>query len=286
MDPIINHRKIKGMIKLVKKAAMAFAAGNVLVLTGLVSGIVSQAGQWEQDHLGIWSYRYSDGDLLKDGWYWIDGDMDGTAECYCFDSQGNMYQNTTTPDGYQVDPWGAWMTEEGTQTKTMDRELTGIPLGMALLSDSTLVNKWSDYRLLIPPDSDISIVSEYRDEEARGQNYYDIGTAATAEYGGYSLFIWYHKDNDPQIPAGDQMRKHNYDLIHEYRYPGPFVETERVIGGHGFSGFKYKAWGYGHQNFTRKIDDMVMEMAFSYPDNPECEEMTERFIDSIQGGRN
>ena len=148
-------------------------------------------------------------------------------------------------DGYQVDPWGAWMTEEGTQTKTMDRELTGIPLGMALLSDSTLVNKWSDYRLLIPPDSDISIVSEYRDEEARGQNYYDIGTAATAEYGGYSLFIWYHKDNDPQIPAGDQMRKHNYDLIHEYRYPGPFVETERVIGGHGFSGFKYKAWGYG-----------------------------------------
>ena len=103
MDPIINHRKIKGMIKLVKKAAMAFAAGNVLVLTGLVSGIVSQAGQWEQDHLGIWSYRYSDGDLLKDGWYWIDGDMDGTAECYCFDSQGNMYQNTTTPDGYQVD---------------------------------------------------------------------------------------------------------------------------------------------------------------------------------------
>ena len=81
------------------------------------------------------------------------------------------------------------------------------------------------------------------------------------------------------------MRKHNYDLIHEYRYPGPFVETERVIGGHGFSGFKYKAWGYGHQNFTRKIDDMVMEMAFSYPDNPECEEMTERFIDSIQGGR-
>ena len=31
MDPIINHRKIKGMIKLVKKAAMAFAAGNVPV---------------------------------------------------------------------------------------------------------------------------------------------------------------------------------------------------------------------------------------------------------------
>ena len=133
---------MKGIIK---NAAVSLLVCMMLPLTGMVS----LAGQWEQDHLGIWSYRYHDGDLLKDNWYWIDGNLDGTAECYCFDAQGSLYQNTVTPDGYTVDSSGAWMQDGVPQTRTIRREGTGRPFGMASLNDGVLSNEWSDYRLVI-----------------------------------------------------------------------------------------------------------------------------------------
>ena len=53
------------------------------------------------------------------GWQWIDGNGDGTAECYYFDDNGQMLTGTTTPDGYTVNSDGAW-TENGTvQTKSV-----------------------------------------------------------------------------------------------------------------------------------------------------------------------
>ena len=67
---------MKGIIK---NAAVSLLVCMMLPLTGMVS----LAGQWEQDHLGIWSYRYHDGDLLKGNWYWIDGNLDGTAGHGC-----------------------------------------------------------------------------------------------------------------------------------------------------------------------------------------------------------
>ena len=115
---------MKGIIK---NAAVSLLVCMMLPLTGMVS----LAGQWEQDHLGIWSYRYHDGDLLKGNWYWIDGNLDGTAECYCFDAQGSLYQNTVTPDGYTVDSSGAWMQDGVPQTRTIRREGTGRPFGNA-----------------------------------------------------------------------------------------------------------------------------------------------------------
>ncbi len=36
---------------------------------------------------------------------------------YCFDSNGNMYANTTTPDGYTVNADGAWTVNGVIQTK-------------------------------------------------------------------------------------------------------------------------------------------------------------------------
>ncbi|MEQ2428225.1 hypothetical protein WMQ36_25015, partial [Enterocloster hominis] len=97
----------------------------------------------------------------------------------------------------------------------------------------------------------------------------------------FSMFIWYYKDSEPGIPASSQMRKHNYDLIHRYNYPEPFVEMELTVGGHGFSATRFYGWGYGHIQFKRKVDDMVMDMTFSYPDRPESEEKVMHFIESI-----
>ena len=59
-----------------------------------------------------WWYDNGDGTYKQNGWFWLDGDQNGIAECYCFDEFGWMYAGCTTPDGYTVDENGAW-TEHG-----------------------------------------------------------------------------------------------------------------------------------------------------------------------------
>lgn len=78
-----------------------------LVCVGLMSMTV-YAGTWEKDSQG-WMYRNNDNSTLRDVWQWIDGNNDGIAECYYFDSEGYCLTNTTTPDGYKVNADGAWI---------------------------------------------------------------------------------------------------------------------------------------------------------------------------------
>ena len=67
-----------------------------------------------------WWFDFGNGDYFKSSWQWIDGNQDGIAECYCFDENGWMYENTTTPDGYTVNENGAWTISNIVQTKTSD----------------------------------------------------------------------------------------------------------------------------------------------------------------------
>ena len=67
-----------------------------------------------------WWFDFGNGDYFKSSWQWIDGNQDGIAECYCFDENGWMYENTTTPDGYTVNENGAWTVNNIVQTKTSD----------------------------------------------------------------------------------------------------------------------------------------------------------------------
>ncbi|WP_238917308.1 hypothetical protein [Clostridium sp. YIM B02555] len=41
--------------------------------------------------------------MAKSEWVWDNG------ECYCFNSNGTMYANCITPDGYKVDKTGVWV---------------------------------------------------------------------------------------------------------------------------------------------------------------------------------
>ena len=41
----------------------------------------------------------------------------GSTRCYAFDSNGYIYTNTTTPDGYTVNADGAWMIGNSVQLK-------------------------------------------------------------------------------------------------------------------------------------------------------------------------
>ena len=108
------------------------------------NGLKSITGTWKQDENGSWKFYvedlmycntwayifnpYAAGDQnqadwfyfdangqMVTGWHWIPG-ADGYERCYYLNpvsdgTQGRMYQNETTPDGYQAGPSGAWVID-------------------------------------------------------------------------------------------------------------------------------------------------------------------------------
>ena len=66
-------------------------------------GMTAFAGQWVQNTTGWW-WQEDNGSYPVSQWKWLDGNNDGIYECYAFDSNGYMYADTTTPDGYTVNP--------------------------------------------------------------------------------------------------------------------------------------------------------------------------------------
>ena len=89
---------------------------GLFVMTLFMIGfcITSFAGSWKQEN-GSWRYIREDGSYPVNEWVWIDGNLDGYAECYRFDENGNCYINTTTPDGYTVDQNCAWTVNGAVQ---------------------------------------------------------------------------------------------------------------------------------------------------------------------------
>lgn len=97
----------------------------VLTTTMALSmSMTALAGQWTNDSIG-WHYdKTGSGSFAVSEWLWIDGNGDGTAECYCFDSTSFMYANTTTPDGYTVNENGAWVVNGIVQTQQVGQTTT------------------------------------------------------------------------------------------------------------------------------------------------------------------
>ncbi len=90
-------------------------------------GIKAYADGWEKlsDDPLQWVYEQSDGTMLSGGWYWLDGNNDGIAECYYFYENGIMAYNTII-DGYMVNADGKWVDGSGNiYTKNTD-ETTSI----------------------------------------------------------------------------------------------------------------------------------------------------------------
>ena len=92
------------------------------VLT-LALAVPAFAGQWQQNTEGWW-YSQDDGTYPANGWYWIDTDRDGTAECYYFNQSGYCLISQTTPDGELTDANGAWMVNNVVQTQKVTAEVT------------------------------------------------------------------------------------------------------------------------------------------------------------------
>ena len=83
-----------------------------VVPAAMMFSFTAFAGQWHQDMNGWW-YENEDGSYCKNGWFWLDGNEDGEAACYCFDNDGyalvSLYNLTSKAAGYDVNMDGAWV---------------------------------------------------------------------------------------------------------------------------------------------------------------------------------
>ena len=98
--------------KFMKKKMITFAVAGCMALA---MSFTAMAGQWKEDANGWW-YDNEDGTYPASCWKWIDGNGDGTAECYYFGPDGYMYADRKTPDGKTVTVEGKWIHEGAIQT--------------------------------------------------------------------------------------------------------------------------------------------------------------------------
>ena len=102
-----------------KDSVFSALADGLFELTG---GMTAYAAGWKKisDAPLQWVYENDDGSRLSGGWFWLDGNNDGIAECYYIYDDGIMAYSTTI-DGYIVDEEGKWVNEYGvTFTKTTE----------------------------------------------------------------------------------------------------------------------------------------------------------------------
>ena len=94
------------------------ALGSATLACTAALSLTAFAGNWVSDAKGWW-YDFGNGTWPSSSWQWIDGNNDGTAECYYFDRFGYCILNGTTPDGYQVNENGAWIENGAVQTRNV-----------------------------------------------------------------------------------------------------------------------------------------------------------------------
>ena len=101
--------------------------GSLRILPGLLCAFMSfvfllsgtaKADWVKGNSKNAWWYDLGNGNYYKSSWQWIDGNHDGIAECYCFDENGWMFENTITPDWFTVNENGAWTVDNIVQTES------------------------------------------------------------------------------------------------------------------------------------------------------------------------
>ena len=101
-----------------------FAVLGVTLGLSVLSCIPEYASGCQKDTVGWW-YGTNENNTTwyNSGWQWVDGNNDGIAESYYFNSNGYIAVNTTV-DGYTVNNDGAWTVNGIVQTKQVTADNT------------------------------------------------------------------------------------------------------------------------------------------------------------------
>lgn len=131
--------KFSGAAVLCLWLAMAFGPAAFAAEGAPAEGSV-EAG-WRYDDTGWW-YEYSDRTWPHDCWLWVDGNNDGTAECYYFKSNGYICMSEYV-NGLQVNDTGAWVRNGEVQLRK-DSEYSNIAIQGSRQSDKSKELKFPD----------------------------------------------------------------------------------------------------------------------------------------------
>jgi hypothetical protein len=114
----------------------------------------------------------------KDGtWMWLDGDGDGIAQCYYFDSSGYMWgAGNTTPDGYTLNQFGQWVVDGVVQTKQFEKNEAGFTSEIAEMPENSTQTEAKSTET--NQNGQILLNEEQLLEESGGYNEYGISNIA------------------------------------------------------------------------------------------------------------
>lgn len=206
---------------------------NTIIATAVLTALsasVAYAGTWRQNG-NQWSYDNGDGTSLKNGWYWLDGNYDGSAECYYFDANGVMASDETV-QGYQVTSDGAWISNGQVQTKS------SVSPGTNLLHLYENVERLSGII-----SDDIVDCGSYYELRNFTIEYVEVdGIYGTPAWVDTNEIVYLRKDADIEWKAGE-----NWQVVAHYTpkgYGKRFGLTTTALSGIRLFGLKFDANGW------------------------------------------
>lgn len=109
----------------------------------LALSFTSLAGEWHLDMNGWW-YETDDGSYYRNGWYWIDDNEDGLAECYYFSNKGYVVDTYGKVDGYEINEDGAWTVNGEVQRIAVEVKTNNDPAAMEVYKAAQAKNNELD----------------------------------------------------------------------------------------------------------------------------------------------
>ncbi len=138
------------------------------------------AGQWEEADV-TWKYCQDDGSYAADTWQWIDGNGDGTAECYYFDENGLLALNTVV-DNWIVNAQGQWTL--GGNVQRLDLGATAEEISAIYTAANLKAAALTDF------DADVDAVMKFTIDEESLDMLLDINMKMQGAYSGNMKILY------------------------------------------------------------------------------------------------
>ncbi len=200
-------------MKMKNRTLYVAAAAMIMAMAMTITGFAAVG--WQENDIGWWySTSEDESSWYSSCWQWLDGNADGIAECYCFDGNGYIYVDTITPDGYTVNPDGAWTVDGVVQTIYVGENENGNGTGNSGSGNSTSTGNSGS-----GSSSSSETVAMTKDEIiAQGYNEYGISNVAI------DMLTHTREENAKYGETGSRVRyARNYDNATVVYYANGFT---------------------------------------------------------------